>query len=1692
MKVMKKRILVWLVSIFLISLLSMNFTSAGTVYRGYINTTNEDTTYNWTYPINNSNFVGNVVWGFTPNQPPSLLNGGSYVVNCSSSTSCNLYNSSQTSQYPTETEMGNIGNVTSAGIYNIWQKYLAVYHLSGGGMDSSGNGNHLTVSGASVVSGKVGNAVRLFGTTASNMQTNGDVFLPTTNFTVSMWIMKQGDGKGGSLNISQIFCNDITGVNTNIGLGIPHQFADVFRWRIGNTNCDSTTIPATDVWYHLVAVFNGTDGSNPRMQLYVNGIKECDVQASFGSDLSTLDLGQNWVFGADDGNQIYFNGTMDEIRVMYGVITPPEVNATYETQAYNYSSIYSVEAEASNTQPSITNIAIFPAIAYHIDTLNCSATYTDNESNKGNISIYWYNETALYSSITKLNILSGDMISDLLTAQMQNAGENWNCTINASDGNMDSSPQSSSITILGYAITDCREITTSGKFTLPSNITNSANSTCIFVNVSDVEIDCQNYEIDGQDTAGTVGIYLNQTGNIQNNITIRNCSLSDWGVGIVIGNASSSVQNSSILNNKMISNIRNGISIQGNDSSAQTKDILIGNNSFIGNTYEGLSAYTNGVGNLNIINNTFIGTGYGGSSVGLYFNTGSAQRSLIKDNYFTFSTHSLYFDLSGHNSEIVNNNLSDCGTTNTLGCLLFEGTSLFNITGGQIGYNQINANHYSISFYGGFGTVHHASFTNVIGLSSLEGDILSQASNITFTNCTGIQANNDFFVYGNYTNFSKRWYATITVKNSSGSPIEDVNVSIYDRFGDLKSANTTADGKVSTILLEYTISDGTSDKVYYSNYTINATDGEIVSETESNLTGNLDILLILTSNVAPEIREIGIAPSPAYKSDTLNCSAIYSDIDMNTGDVSITWYNGSVEYSTITKIGIADGSMISDNLASGTQAKGEIWNCTVNATDEFGLEGLSNSTTVTISNTPPVMISVAYNPTSNIYKTTASINCEATANDVDSGDIMSYHYLHYKDDITTGITTQAITNASYSEGENWICEVYADDGIADSNKLNSSQVTILNSAPTIPSLSAITPNPAYTTSLLSSTASGSDDADGESIFYYYQINDTGDSAILQDWSLTNTFDCNISGCNKEDTIRYYAKAYDGTDYSVVSAPQTREISNSVPIAENNTIIPTTAYFNSTIICVGQSKDDDGDVLTDLYEFRNNTATLQAYSVTDNFVCNAEDCNVGAIIYCDYKSNDGTADSNIITNSTTIIAIPPIIPEVIITPTIAYRNSQLECSVAYSSSEERDGTVSIYWYNGTDLYSTNTTGILNNGITSSALPIGIQEGGEIWNCSANATDSMDVAGLPNSTTVTIVSVNMAFSSLQIAPSPAYYTDTLNCSANYLNSEGFDGNVSITWYNGTAQYITTTIYNVADGQMVSDLLTAQIQRKGEIWNCTVNATDETETESGFSSTTRTISNILPVMNSISLSPIVISPSDTANCTATASDGDGELLGINITFYTNGAYASSILTNTLTGIASATLSPQLYGTNITCVAFATDYTDTTSKLMTSKIVFLALVTLENPTPNQVLTYQQTFTVQANTNFVAQNCTFAVKRGGVWEAIGTNTTIGTNFTIDWTLPCENNYLDIIATCQGIDSNTAGNVKINTQRICCPQNDNGICGIMDTTGAGLGLVISNITKPVSQLMVVIVIVALVGIIGTAVALRIKNYLENR
>ena len=71
---------------------------------------------------------------------------------------------------------------------------------------------------------------------------------------------------------------------------------------------------------------------------------------------------------------------------------------------------------------------------------------------------------------------------------------------------------------------NCLDVTSSGTYYLGADISNSPRNVCINISSDNVVLDCNNHLIDGIDADNTYGIYTNK----HNNITIKNCVITDW------------------------------------------------------------------------------------------------------------------------------------------------------------------------------------------------------------------------------------------------------------------------------------------------------------------------------------------------------------------------------------------------------------------------------------------------------------------------------------------------------------------------------------------------------------------------------------------------------------------------------------------------------------------------------------------------------------------------------------------------------------------------------------------------------------------------------------------------------------------------------------------------------------------------------------------------------------------------------------------------------------------------------------------------------------------------------------------------------------------------------------------------------------------------------------------------------------
>jgi len=69
---------------------------------------------------------------------------------------------------------------------------------------------------------------------------------------------------------------------------------------------------------------------------------------------------------------------------------------------------------------------------------------------------------------------------------------------------------------------------------------------------------------------------------------------------------------------------------------------------------------------------------------------------------------------------------------------------------------------------------------------------------------------------------------------------------------------------------------------------------------------------VTIQNTLPTVTNITITPNPAYTNNTLNCSAVYNDADLDKGNVTFSWYNGSILYWQVTQFNKMNNEQVNE------------------------------------------------------------------------------------------------------------------------------------------------------------------------------------------------------------------------------------------------------------------------------------------------------------------------------------------------------------------------------------------------------------------------------------------------------------------------------------------------------------------------------------------------------------------------------------------------------------------------------------------------------------------------------------------------------------------------------------------------------------------------------------------------------------
>lgn len=181
--------------------------------------------------------------------------------------------------------------------------------------DISGGGNTVSLAGSSPptwTTGPFGHALNFIGTncyaTAANVN--------PVKMSVSLWIFPKALSQNW-----QGLINTKAAASGGTGFALSYLDTRQFTFKMANGDCVSTA-HATNAWYHIVGVFDGTN-----TVVYVNGVNEGSLPDVFGSTSTRITIGfwnSSWSTYAQ-----YFTGKMSDILIFSRALSAIEILNLY-------------------------------------------------------------------------------------------------------------------------------------------------------------------------------------------------------------------------------------------------------------------------------------------------------------------------------------------------------------------------------------------------------------------------------------------------------------------------------------------------------------------------------------------------------------------------------------------------------------------------------------------------------------------------------------------------------------------------------------------------------------------------------------------------------------------------------------------------------------------------------------------------------------------------------------------------------------------------------------------------------------------------------------------------------------------------------------------------------------------------------------------------------------------------------------------------------------------------------------------------------------------------------------------------------------------------------------------------------------------------------------------------------------------
>jgi len=530
-----------------------------------------------------------------------------------------------------------------------------------------------------------------------------------------------------------------------------------------------------------------------------------------------------------------------------------------------------------------------------------------------------------------------------------------------------------------------------------------------------------------------------------------------------------------------------------------------------------------------------------------------------------------------------------------------------------------------------------------------------------------------------------------------------------------------------------------------------------------------------------------------------------------------------------------------ESIPASATTRDEVWSVQVVPVDEKDEPGAASTAEITVLNTAPALVDFDQLPAE--PTTLDNLQVSLVTEDVD-GDGITASYAWTVDGSPAGTDSDALSSSEFEKGQVVGLTVTLDDG-TDQSEHTLPDIAIGNTAPELAS-AELQPEIIRVADTVRVAPEGWDDPDGDEAGYTYAWTVSG-AAAGTDATLAGAF-------AKGDTISCTITPFDGEDAGTPITTEDRVVQNTAPELAAVTLDPVDPGTEDDLTATATGVTDaDGDPVTLEWSWNIDGRVVRtAETTTTTQTLPASEFGKGQIIEVTVTPTDGEhAGTPVASGTVTINNTAPVMSSVTLSPSPAYTSTDL---VATASATDVDGDSLSYSYS----WTVNGSSAGGSGSTLSSAYF---ERSDRVSVSVVALDGDDTSAALTAGPVTIVNTPPTDPGVSLSPSSPSPSDALTCTVSPVSTDA-DGDAisyTYTWIKDSSTYSTTTTSST------TATVPASATADGDLWACSVYASDGTDTSATIRSSTATVSAWKGVRKFTTCSATGVDGPSSSQCTS-----------------------------------------------------------------------------------------------------------------------------------------------------------------------------------------------------------------------------------